>query len=396
METPKKVIVREEPEGPVYIYLWRDWGFILLVLFGLFFTAIPIWISLIAEDMISIGWLFILLFTAIGLGLTYWSLGRVINRSEIRLQNGSLSVRHKPLPWRYQADLPTDSILAVNQESYYTRSHSGHTTGGIGISIQSSIRNERLVAIVRTKKGTDKAIILIPKMELAAARFLEQEIETGLGLRQGLAPEEQEKALQFAQQEEKLVEAHQANAMIPLLMLMTALLIIVGIWLLFSTFIAQREANASLSWPSAVGLATGYTIYENQPDSNTGGQTYYDAAVEYTYLVEDKYYTIDQYLSETFSTGEEMAQFVETNYPADTPLTIYYNPQNPGRALIDRTGPGALTFVMAGVLVVCGLVTLALVLFIARHICQIEGCPDEWKHWPFWRAQVPFLGRAGA
>lgn len=392
MKTPKKVNLREEPEGAVLTYRWGDWGFIILFLFGLVFMLFPIW--LIANNLEY--WFlvaFLLVFFAIGFALTYYSLGRMINRTEIRLQGGRLVVRQKPLPWRYNADLAAADILAVSQETYYNRGEDSSSVGAFTISMESSFRNERLSAIVRTARGDDKAIILIPKLELAAAGFLEQEIETRLGLRQAQTAVEQEMALQFAQQEQRRVEASHIQMAIPLLMLSMPLLIITGIGMLIGNFNARREARSSLNWPSTVAQASGYTIYENVPDEDDSWNTYYDAYMEYTYSVDGEDFTIEKRVPETFASSNEMEQFVFDNYPPGTPLTVYYNPQDPARALYDRSEPGAESFVMALVALVSGLGSAVLLLVIGREICRAEGCPEAWKHWDFWRRQVPILGR---
>ncbi|MCU0489639.1 MAG: DUF3592 domain-containing protein, partial [Anaerolineales bacterium] len=374
MNKPKKVNLREEPDGPVFTYRWGDWGFIILFLFGLVFTLFPIW--LIVKNL-EYGFMvaFLLVFSAIGFALTYYSLGRMINRTEICLQRGRLVIRQKPLPWRYNADLPTADILAVSQETYYNRGADSGTAGAFTISIESSFRNERLSAIVRTARLDEKAIILIPKLELAAARYLEQEIETRLGLRQAQTGVEKEMALQSAQQEQRRVEASQVKMVIPLLMLVTPLLIIAGIGLLIGNYNSLREARASSSWPSTVAQASGYTIFEHVPDDQDVGYTYYDAYMEYTYSVDGEDLTIKKPVPETFASSEEMEQFVFENYPPGTPLTVYYNPQNPARALYDRSGPGAEGFAVAMVALVFGLLSPVLLLVIGREICRAEGCP---------------------
>lgn len=392
MNTPKKVNLREESNGPVFTYRWGDWGFIVLFLFGLVFMLFPTW--LIANNLEY--WFlvaFLLVFFAIGFALTYYSLGRMINRTEIRLQGGRLLVRQKPLPWRYNADLPATDILAVSQETYYNRGEDSGTVGAFTISIESSFRNERLSAIVRTASGGEKAIILIPKLELTAARYLEQEIETRLGLRQAQTTVEQEMAMQFDQQEQRRVEASNVKVAIPLLMLAAPLAFIMGFLMLIGAYNAQREARASLNWPSTVAQASGYRINENVPDSDVGGDTHYDAYMEYTYIIDGEEFTIEKRVPETFASGEKMEQFVFENYPPGTPLIVYYNPQNPARALYDRSGPGTVPFVIALVLVVSGLLSLLLLLYVGRETCRAEGCPEAWKHWEFWRRQVPILGR---
>jgi hypothetical protein len=389
MQTPKKVTVREDPEGPVYTYRWGDWGFVILILFGLAFALFPIWI-LLQNPLPSFIVLFLLVFTAIGLGLTYWSLGHVINRSEIRIQQGRLAARQKPLPWRYNSDLSVGDIQNINQETYYNTSSDDQSGGGVRIGIQTTVRNERLAAW----KQDGKKVILIPKLELAAAQFLAQEIEARLGLRQALTEAERVVNLQASKQEQRRVEASQGRMLMPLLMLTIPLLVIGGVWLLISSFMAQREARASLNWPSTVGEASGYTWTRHEPGSNDSWDTYYDAVMEYTYFVDGKSYTIEKAVPGQFNNEQALVQYVETTFPPGAPLTVYYNPQNPARALSDRSGPGATPYILAVVCLVLVPLALFALVMMAREYCRANNCPDAWKHWPFWLKQVPFVGRA--
>ncbi|MCU0487272.1 MAG: DUF3592 domain-containing protein, partial [Anaerolineales bacterium] len=269
---PKKVTVRDEPEGPVFTYALHNWGFSIIFLFGLVFTIFPliVFFQTLGELIVS---LFMLLFTAGGLALAYWSLVMMINRSEIRL----------PLPWKRPADIPVNEILALSQQTYYNRGQSMAGSGGLGVSVGTSIRNEKLVAIVSARNGQKKAVTLIPMMEYAAAQFLEGQIETRLGLRQAMSHTEQEMAVEFAQIEEKRILAAQGKGFIFLFILMAVGCLVGGAWWLVSLWSQQVEARASQAWPSTVGVSTAYWITRHEPDSDDNWDTYYTASIEYTY-----------------------------------------------------------------------------------------------------------------
>ena len=386
MTTPKKVQVRQEPEGPVYVYANKQWGFAIVLLFGLFFALFPWWV-MIKHPQPGIVIVFLLLITAVGLGISYWCLVMMINRTEIRVWHGLLSVRQKPLPWKRQLNIPVGDILSVSQETYYNR----NTDPDNGFTI--SIRNERLVAALRSGAGAEKSVILIPTLELAAAQFLAQMIENRLGRRQTLTSAEQEMATEFSQQEEKRVEAVQNKGFLFFAMLLVPIAVIAGLAMLIGVYNAEREAQASLSWPSAVGQLSEYTVHTHHPDEDSiESDVYYDITVAYTYAVGGKSYTFDQSVGGHFDTQMEADQFARTSDTIAPTLVIYYHPENPSRARSTHEGPGAIPFIMGGVLFVMGLLAVPVVLARGRSIARAEGTPDDWKHWSFWRAHIPFLG----
>jgi hypothetical protein len=390
METPKKVTVMDEPQGPTFIYRWRDWGMIFLVVFGIFFAGVAVYIMMMALESGAVAMIG-LPFLAIGLGIAYWGLGRSINRSEIRLQGGRMIVQHKPLPWRYNASLAIDNIASVCQETYFNRSRERQMGSGIHFGVETDYRNERLAAY--TKDG--QAHILIPKMELAAAKFLEQEIEIRLGIRQAMAEAEQKVALESARQEQRRSEAASVRSLIPIVAILGILLMVGGIWLVISTYNNQRLAEARQSWPSAVAQSSAYKVIENTIDeSGNSTSPYYSAIVQYTYLVNGAAYTIEKPAEKILYSENEMAQYVETSIPAGTKLTVYYNPQKPSDAVYDRTAPPASLYEIAVFMIALGLLMIPLLMWIGREICKAEGCPGEWKHLAFWQRQVPFLGHA--
>lgn len=381
MVTPKKVRVREEAEGLVLTYYWRDWAFIFVFLIGLAIgPGLVLLILSVADGPPPVFWLFTLPFVATGLSLAYWSLGRVINRTEIRVQQGQLRVRQKPLPWRHNANLAVGEIESVGQETYYNRDKYG------------SFRNERLSATTRDGKKH----ILIPKMELAAAEFLAQEIEARLGMRQALTEGERAASLQAAKQEQKRVEAGQAKVVMPLLIIMIPLLLIGGIWLLVSTYMDQREARASLNWPSMEARADDYR-FDTTTEEDAGGwssTTYYHPVVIFKYVVDGKAYKIEKGIGGS-SEYRSQAQEQFSQYPLGTAITIYYNPNRPSQARFSQSA-GDPTGAYIGVVVILALIPMCALLLVygAREVCKAEGCPDAWKHWEYWLRQVPFLGRA--
>lgn len=368
MQTPDQVIVRQESEGPVWIYYWRDWGILYFALIGLGFLGFVIWILVTYPWEYPVeGQIFMLLPLAFVLGLAYWSLGRVINRTEVRLQHSRLIARHKPLPWRHNANLPLADIQEI-------------LCAGTG-----------LAATTRT----GKSIILVPKMVALAGQFLEQELEASLRLRQALPSVEQEMVVQFTRQKGRSQDAREGKGAVKILAALFFVLAILGVWLLISTYQQQREFQASLAWPSTQGVVRDLRIEEHSQANDNGPDTVtFEPVVVYSYTVHDKTYTSDRLSASapwgySFGSPEEAAQFLE-KYPLRMQLVAYYNPDHPSRALLDRTAPAdpGIVYIFSWGMV--GLVPLALfiVMLWARSLCRAEGRPGDWKHWSFWQAEL--------
>ncbi|MCU0489642.1 MAG: DUF3592 domain-containing protein, partial [Anaerolineales bacterium] len=367
-------IVRQEPEGPVFLCYWRDWGFLYFALVGLGFLGFVIWIIVTNPwEYSSEGQRFMLLPLVFGLGLAYWSLGQVINRTEIHLQHSRLVARHKPLPWRHNANL----LLADIEEICWTGAW--------------------LVANTRT----GKSIVLVPKMESPAGQFLEQEIKACLGLRPALPPVEQTMAVQFSRKEARRQDAREGKGAVMIMTVLFFVLAILGAWLLISTYQGQREAQASLTWPSTRGLVSDLRIETNVQENDNGPDTFtYEPVVVYSYKVNGETYTSDRLSANApwgyaFGSQEEAAEFLR-NYPLGTQLVVYYNPDHPRRALLDRTAPAdpGIVYILGWGLV--GLAPLALFIMIlwAWSLCRAEGRPGDWKRLSFWQAQFRIKGNS--
>lgn len=107
--------------------------------------------------------LFPLLHVAAGVGVSWWTLARLVNHTELRLRGGSLEVRHGPLPWPAPPRLPTaslDQIYAAVVIGKNTRAYQLHA-------------RQKDASVYKLVGG-------LPRPEMA--RYLEQRIEAWLEL----------------------------------------------------------------------------------------------------------------------------------------------------------------------------------------------------------------------
>jgi hypothetical protein len=125
-----------------------------------------------------------------------------------------------------------------------------------------------------------------------------------------------------------------------------ALLILgIGVGALFFGLRALWRAPAALSqtigvrlaarrWPAAPGTIIGAEIRVT-PDS--GKEPSYETVVRYAYTVQGRQYEGTQDDLTWVSSSQELAQAIVARYQVGASVSVYYDPQAPQRALIDRS-----------------------------------------------------------
>lgn len=136
----------------------------------------------------------------------------------------------------------------------------------------------------------------------------------------------------------------------------------IGIYLLFSWRKKKSEALKSQSWLATTGEITGLNI--NTTGSLHGGDEYL-AVIRYKYVVSDQVYH-----SQRYSFGKEPKFLVYTEagifldqYQQGDQISIFYNPEDPAQAVLNKelqVGKGRL---VAGIL--CILPTFCLLCFLS-------------------------------
>lgn len=105
--------------------------------------------------------------------------------------------------------------------------------------------------------------------------------------------------------------------------------------LLAVIFFMRRKMQAVSQWPSTGGVVLA-SMLESRSDSE-GGYTNYPV-VKYAYQVGEH-----SYQSRTIAPGPEMggsgAAGVISRYPINTLVTVYYNPENPSDAVLEKKAP---------------------------------------------------------
>ena len=101
-------------------------------------------------------------------------------------------------------------------------------------------------------------------------------------------------------------------------------------------FFTRRKVSQAASWPSTLGTVTSSRI--EMRSSSEGGSTPYPV-VNYSYQVMGQSYPGNKVMPGPDIGGSGARKVVE-RYPAGAQVMVYYNPEKPSEALLERSTPG--------------------------------------------------------
>jgi hypothetical protein len=119
----------------------------------------------------------------------------------------------------------------------------------------------------------------------------------------------------------------------------------------------RSKLRSCQRWPQATG-----TVTKSGLDSDDG----YRANVIYEYTVNGVGYSSGriQFGSQTTYIRKSSAEAAISHYPAGSHLTVYYDPENPAEAVLERTSPGGLEYIISGIII---LILMALIILYPGH-----------------------------
>ncbi|WP_224249137.1 hypothetical protein [Hyalangium gracile] len=106
---PEKFKVEEAAGSTVISWRWFSFVHIFLIFFCIAWDSfLLMWygIALTVDDTPIIMVIFPVAHVAVGVGLTYYTLTGLVNRTRIEVGRNQLSIRHGPLPWPGNRDVP--------------------------------------------------------------------------------------------------------------------------------------------------------------------------------------------------------------------------------------------------------------------------------------------------
>jgi hypothetical protein len=166
---PRNIEVADTGSALQIVYRWFSWKYIPLILFAAFWNGFMlIWHS---NALISGNWqmsLFGLLHTAVGIGLVYYILAGILNRTTIWVEAGTIHIRNHPIPW------PGNKYLdAIDIAQLYCREkiHRGRRGTNYSYEMHAVMHDGR----------TEKLLSRFDRPEQTL--YIEQEMEKYLGIR---------------------------------------------------------------------------------------------------------------------------------------------------------------------------------------------------------------------
>jgi hypothetical protein len=152
--------------GLIIVRYWFSFALVFSALFCIAWDSFLVnwYLVAFAGDTPWLFKVFPLPHVAVGVTLTYSTLARLLNRTTISVAEGSLRVRHGPLPWFGNQALRTDSLDQLYVDPSY-----------------------QVCAV--TKEGS-KVVLVSGLEEMDEALFIEQCVETYLGIEDRSVPGE--------------------------------------------------------------------------------------------------------------------------------------------------------------------------------------------------------------
>lgn len=167
---PERFRIDESEGGLTIVRPWFSPVAFILAPFAIAWDSFLIfWYSKALEgDAPWIMFVFPIAHLAIGFGLTYFTLGIFMNRTEVKVNNGRLSVWNGPLPWIGNVSVDTADITQIYGQEKVTRTENSTRTDYQVYALTTSGRRIQL---------------LVGLNEAAQAIYIERRLEHQLDIR---------------------------------------------------------------------------------------------------------------------------------------------------------------------------------------------------------------------
>lgn len=120
----------------------------------------------------------------------------------------------------------------------------------------------------------------------------------------------------------------------------------------------RRKAQRAVNWPQTPGQIVASDLTENYATDSDGYQTtYYQPAIRYVYSVIGVQYTGTRIAYGIASSDRASTLRILARYPLGASVQVYYDPQNPGEAVLETRATGNLLPLVGGIFFLVGVVT---------------------------------------
>jgi hypothetical protein len=142
-----------------------------------------------------------------------------------------------------------------------------------------------------------------------------------------------------------------------------------GVGLVLFSARSKKKAGLSLQWPSVRGTITTSEVRTGSSSDEDGNTSYsYYPQVKYTYAVAGKAYAGKQ-ISFGGTQGYNSPNPVQpilARYPLNTTVPVYYNPEKPSEAVLERiAGGGSKIAMIFGIILIAISFVIGCVLLIS-------------------------------
>ena len=163
---PPAITVGREAGALEITRRWFSPGYLPLLFFCIAWDAFLVFWYMQAP---AAGWIFVIFpigHVAVGVGLSYYTVAGLLNRTVVRVGRGQLTVRHGPVPWRGNWTLSTTELRQLYSVEQPPRSRKGVPT----YTVQAILASGRTLPLLGGLRDTGQAL------------YIEQAFERHLGI----------------------------------------------------------------------------------------------------------------------------------------------------------------------------------------------------------------------
>jgi hypothetical protein len=123
--------------------------------------------------------------------------------------------------------------------------------------------------------------------------------------------------------------------------------------LIFFSKRSKKKADMSQGWPNVAGKVILSEVRESASTDDDGYTRYsYFPRVEYSYSVAGQHFDSKRlsFGGVTGTSSPDKAQETINKYPVGSPVTVYYNPENPSEGVIERVAGGSKLAMTMGII----------------------------------------------
>jgi hypothetical protein len=135
-----------------------------------------------------------------------------------------------------------------------------------------------------------------------------------------------------------------------------------GVYLIYLSRKNSALAQGSQNWLSTAATITQSEVGQSSSSDHDGPRTYYRPVVEYTYQVGAQTYTGKRiaFGPAKASARSASVQAALGKYPQGGAVTVYYDPNNPAEAVLEKQAAGTTAMLVLGIVFLAVTVCLAL------------------------------------